>query len=164
MPIGLFNMKKGEQSKMCRGTLLDYFLPDMNGLDFLHRCMAFPVFPPIIIVTGQSDERIAVQAIKGGAADYIIKSGDYFSTIGHVIERTLEQERLRQRAVESENRYRTIVDQAISGVFQSTLDGSGKFLHKPYRPEELVRTVREVLDGGVIGNGKMSNQAISMKK
>jgi PAS domain S-box-containing protein len=107
-------------------VVLDYFLPDMNGLDFLSRCKALPVFPPIIIVTGQGDERIAVQAIKGGAADYIIKSGDYFSSINHVIKRTLEQERLRQRAVESENRYRTIVDQAISGVFQSTLDG--KFL------------------------------------
>ena len=107
-------------------VLLDYFLPDMNGLDFLYRCKALQVCPPIIMVTGQGDERIAVQAIKGGAADYIIKSGDYFSAINHVIKRTLEQEKLRQRAVESENRYRTIVDQAISGFFQSSLDG--KFL------------------------------------
>jgi len=55
--------------------LLDYRLPDLDGLEFLAQLPA-PMLPPclpVIIVTGQGNETIAVQAIKAGAQDYLIK-------------------------------------------------------------------------------------------
>jgi signal transduction histidine kinase len=56
--------------------LLDFCLPDMNGLEFLDRLIErTPQFPlPVIMLTGQGDEAIAVQAMKRGAQDYLVKS------------------------------------------------------------------------------------------
>ena len=65
---------------MCRAeqpdcVLLDYNLPDSSGLDFL-AALAPPNQPirvPIIMLTGQGDETVAVTAMKHGAADYLVK-------------------------------------------------------------------------------------------
>jgi len=54
--------------------LLDYSLPGRNGLDLLRQVV--PQFPylPIIMLTGQGNENIAVQSIKSGAQHYLVKS------------------------------------------------------------------------------------------
>jgi PAS domain S-box-containing protein len=56
-------------------VLLDYQLPDMNGLEFLVSLQTQQPQPPISIVmmTGVGSEAIAVQAIKTGAQDYLVK-------------------------------------------------------------------------------------------
>ena len=53
-------------------VLLDYNLPDLNGLEFLARLdpERSDDAPPIIMLTGQGTERVAVQALKMGAQDY----------------------------------------------------------------------------------------------
>ncbi len=55
--------------------LLDYLLPDGDGLGFLTKLHAQSngSSPPVLMVTGRGDERIAVQAIKLGAQDYLAK-------------------------------------------------------------------------------------------
>lgn len=54
--------------------LLDFMLPDMNGLELLERIRFMGVRTPILVVTSQGDEQIAAKAIRLGAADYIPKS------------------------------------------------------------------------------------------
>lgn len=57
-------------------VLLDYHLPEMNGLDWLQQWQELYdelERPPVIVLTGQGSEDIAVQFIKLGAADYIVK-------------------------------------------------------------------------------------------
>ncbi|MBE9045196.1 PAS domain S-box protein [Pleurocapsales cyanobacterium LEGE 10410] len=56
--------------------VLDFMLPDMNGLEWLalwQQQNSEPL-PPVIVLTGQGDENTAVQFIKMGAADYIVKN------------------------------------------------------------------------------------------
>jgi PAS domain S-box-containing protein len=56
--------------------LLDYMLPDADGLEFLAVLCAKDsnTIPPIIMITGRGEERIAVAALKLGAVDYLVKS------------------------------------------------------------------------------------------
>ncbi|MGK7951134.1 MAG: PAS domain S-box protein [Xenococcaceae cyanobacterium] len=56
--------------------LLDYLLPDMDGLEWLNlwQQQSKETLPPVIVITGQGDENIAVQFLKLGATDYLTKS------------------------------------------------------------------------------------------
>lgn len=54
--------------------LLDYRLPDADGMEVLRALKQYASKTPIIIITSQGDEKIAAEAIKAGAADYIPKS------------------------------------------------------------------------------------------
>ena len=55
--------------------LLDYLLPDLSGLDFLAELSGTTGLTPIpvVMLTGQGDESVAVQAMKTGALDYLTK-------------------------------------------------------------------------------------------
>lgn len=55
--------------------LLDYQLGPIDGLTLLHSLRKLAPCPPIIMITGTGNERLAVDAIRGGAADYIPKAG-----------------------------------------------------------------------------------------
>jgi len=55
-------------------VLLDYSLPGRNGLDLLRDIVAQYPFLPVIMMTGQGNENIAVQSIKSGAQHYLVKS------------------------------------------------------------------------------------------
>lgn len=53
--------------------LLDYRLPDIDGLNLIAEIRALNLNLPIIILTGQGDQEIAVEMMKAGAADYLLK-------------------------------------------------------------------------------------------
>ena len=54
--------------------LLDYRLPDIDGLQLIANIKALNLDLPLIVLTGQGDENIAVEIMKAGAADYLAKS------------------------------------------------------------------------------------------
>jgi two-component system cell cycle response regulator len=68
--------------------LCDYNLPDATGMEILQdirrRCST-----PVIMVTGENVGQIAVEAIRKGATDYVVKLGDYLFTIPLVVEKNL---------------------------------------------------------------------------
>ena len=55
-------------------VLLDYRLPDIDGLHLIAEIKALNLDLPIIVLTGQGDEELAVEIMKSGAADYLSKS------------------------------------------------------------------------------------------
>ncbi len=55
-------------------VLLDFQIPDMDGLEILHEAHARGIATPIIMLTGRGDEQVAVEMMKAGAADYLPKA------------------------------------------------------------------------------------------
>lgn len=55
-------------------VLLDYMLPDGTGLELLRAMRSADVDVPVVILTGQGDEAIAVELMKAGASDYLPKN------------------------------------------------------------------------------------------
>ncbi|MBS7634180.1 response regulator [Candidatus Bathyarchaeota archaeon] len=68
--------------------ILDYKLPGMSGLEFLEKLKKLDVKTPVIFITGKGDERVAVEAMKRGAKDYIVKDETDFDRLIKAIEET----------------------------------------------------------------------------
>ena len=110
--------------------LLDYFLLDMDGRQFLDKLNALGLVVPFIVMTGNGDERIAVEMMKLGARDYIVKQADFTDLLIPVVERVLAQvateERLAQaeRALrDSEVKYRVLMDDAPDAILLADENG-----------------------------------------
>jgi CheY-like chemotaxis protein len=58
-------------------VLLDYRLPDMTGLDVLAKLRERPDPPAVILMSAQGSEEVAIQALKAGAAGYVVKNADF---------------------------------------------------------------------------------------
>lgn len=54
-------------------VLLDYLLPDGNALSLIQKLRKMGQMLPIVVLTGQGDEQIAVEVMKAGASDYLVK-------------------------------------------------------------------------------------------
>ena len=78
--------------------LLDYRLPDSDGVEFLR--MIAPEGDeaglPVVMLTGQGNEKVAVEAMKAGAQDYAIKGELTSHSLAHVIESAIEKVALRR--------------------------------------------------------------------
>ncbi len=91
--------------------LLDYRLPDGTGLEALAEIGRRGYKVPVVMLTGQGDERIAVQAIQLGAMDYLIKNSDHLLTLPTFIEKVIRAYQTQLSARRVEARYRTLVEQ-----------------------------------------------------
>ena len=103
-------------------VLLDYSLPRMNGLEVLERIRELDFAVPVVMATGQGDERIAVRAMNAGAIDYVMKTRGYFATLPTVLNKVLKQHEL---AVDNARLYAESRRQQarLGHIFDSTSDG-----------------------------------------
>ncbi|MEW5960782.1 MAG: ATP-binding protein [Chloroflexota bacterium] len=129
----------GQQGlEMCRSRnydviAVDQNLPARSGLDTIHLIAATPgPFPPTILVTGPGHEDVAVEALKLGASDYIIKdaAGEYVELLMAVVERVLEQQYLvREKQQVEEGVKQTIVQiKQAKQEWESTVDSLSQFV------------------------------------
>ena len=97
-------------------VLLDYNLPEISGLGLLKQLREKNATIPVVFVTGEGNEKIAVEAMKAGASDYIIKEGAYLKMLPRVIERVYKHVRLQEQLRKSQERYRHLFHEAYDAI------------------------------------------------
>ena len=98
-------------------VLLDYQMPDLNGLEFLTQLKAQTPQSvlPVVMVTGRGDEAIAVQSLKMGAQDYVMKQQVTSESLRLTVNGAIEIARLHiqlQQQVELEQAARAEAEKA----------------------------------------------------
>jgi len=83
---------------------LDQYMPGLDGLETLERIMAIPNAPPVVFVTAAQDSKIAVTALKAGAADYLVKDvhGDFIPLLQVAVDGALRQAQIRKARDDAE--------------------------------------------------------------
>lgn len=125
----------------CDVVLLDLGLPDSHGLDTLVVTRAQAPGVPIVVLTGFQDEAMAVEALKAGAQDYLVKGQVDSKLLGRMLRyaivrkateeallreglavaRTKELERSRQRLIAAEERVRREASAQLHGSVRENL-------------------------------------------
>jgi two-component sensor histidine kinase len=93
---------------------LDHYMPGREGLDVLPDIIALTDPPPVVYVTGAQEGRIAVAALRAGAADYVIKdvSEDFTALLRNAVEEAVRRLRLQREHIESQEQVRLARDRA----------------------------------------------------
>jgi signal transduction histidine kinase len=105
-----------EGLELCRSQkidaiLLGYLLPDADGLEFLATFLARSSDPPpVVMMTGQVNESIAVRAMKAGAQDYLVKRDLTSELLQLTIGKTLENSRLKRQLQQCQERFQMSID------------------------------------------------------
>ncbi|WP_026733744.1 hybrid sensor histidine kinase/response regulator [Fischerella sp. PCC 9605] len=126
--------------------VIDYLLPDMDGLEFLNslKTLFGQKNLPVIILTGRGNEQIAVQAMKSGAAEYLVKKHTTPVSFHLAVQNVLEKTRLNRQLLESEGRFQATFNQAAVGIAHVGLDGQWLLVNQKlcdivgYSREELL--------------------------
>lgn len=108
--------------------LADNSLPEFNSIDALKMLQKEAVDPAFILVTGTVSEEFAVEIIHKGADDYILKNN--LARLPSAIMQALEKKKMQKEKIaaeaeliKSEQRYRTLFQRNLAGIYQSTTDG-----------------------------------------
>ncbi len=112
--------------------LIDYHLPGSGAIDLIRQIRMKKVDFPIIIITGLGSEEAAVEILKLGNTDYVVKTSGYLMRLPVILEnahnlRMLQKEKEALRA--SEERFRLLADNALDVIFRIKL---GKTLKAEY--------------------------------
>lgn len=111
-------------------VLSDFNILGFEGLQVVEAVHAKNPRMPVVIVTGTGSEEVAVEAMKRGAADYVIKSPKHIQRLPHTIraaleKKRLEEERARSEAAlrESEARFRSVFENSLDALLLTAPDG-----------------------------------------
>ncbi|HBF88901.1 MAG TPA: hypothetical protein DDX39_09695 [Bacteroidales bacterium] len=99
-------------------VLLDYKLPDYNAHELISYFLTSDKKINFVVITGNGDERIAVELMKLGAIDYIVKDEYFNDVLPTIVEKIINSIRLRielekanNKIIESEKLYKSLVKQ-----------------------------------------------------
>jgi diguanylate cyclase (GGDEF)-like protein/PAS domain S-box-containing protein len=152
------------RAAVCGGAhdvyLLDYRLGERSGLDLLREAGGEGRFAPMILLTGQGGDEVDAEAMRAGAADYLVKGKLDAPLLGRSLRYAVERARALRALRESEERYHRLVELSPDAIFVHAggevvfVNGAGVKLLGAESWEQIVgRPVREFVrhdrkDGG----------------
>lgn len=148
-------------------VLLDLSLPDSRGLNTFHRLYAQIPQAPIIVLSVPEDEELAVNAVRKGAQDYLVKgqvdSNLLLRAVRYAIERRRMLAELEQGVRElqaSETRFRNIIEKNVDGIIIVDREGVIRFVNPA--SESLFGRKAEDLLGQVFGFPVMAGKTTEL--
>ena len=103
--------------------LLDLGLPDSRGLETFIKVNVQEQEVPIIVLTGLADEALALDAIKKGAQDYLVKEQSNTSRLVTSISYAIERKKTERRLVKSEQWFRMLIETSPEVVTATDMEG-----------------------------------------
>ncbi|MGJ3245713.1 MAG: sensor histidine kinase [Elainellaceae cyanobacterium] len=105
-------------------VITDYELNWTTGLDVLRAVKDHDPDRPIVMFTNSGTQEVAVEAMKGGLDDYVIKSPKHLVRLSQAVRSTWENAQIRRKASELEFRLQFLLNELKVGVFRATPDGT----------------------------------------
>jgi PAS domain S-box-containing protein len=131
--------------------LIDYRLGSENGLDLIKFAQDNGVLVPCILLTGQGDLNVDIDASRYGAADYLLKTDLNADALERSIRYALSKASVIRELDEKEKKYRSLFERSIDPIFLANehlqiIDVNGSFLkYFNYTlPEAFALTVRDL--------------------
>lgn len=117
--------KAVESLKNCRHDvyIFDYLLGAKSGLELIQEALRQNCQEPIILLTGKGDDKVALEALRIGAADYLVKSELEKALLERSLRYALERTKVIKALRQSERRYRRVFEESQDMLFISDLDG-----------------------------------------
>jgi C4-dicarboxylate-specific signal transduction histidine kinase len=103
-----------------RLMLLDYDLPDMLGEELLQKIEGLGKHVPFVVATGHGSESVAVEMMKLGAYDYLVKGATFMKLLPAVVDRALERAKQAERLAAAEEQLRLAHDELEQRVQKRT--------------------------------------------
>src|SRR5208283_1452843 len=132
-------------------ALLDLYVPDGAGLANIPLIRSQAPHVPIIAVGESDDEIVALEAVHAGAQDYLVKSQLTPAWLERSIRYSIERHRMDVALLEAEEKYHSLFDHLVEGIFQTTPEGrymmANAALARIYgysAPEELIQGLTDI--------------------
>lgn len=104
-------------------VITDFNLKWANGVDIVRAVKETRPHCPVIMFTATGTQEVAVDAMKAGLDDYVIKSPKHYVRLAVAVRSCLDRAEIRLRALRSETRLHTLLERLNVGVLRTTTEG-----------------------------------------